>query len=280
MHLLAMLPRDPRYLQIAVLTSLLVYGLHGLSFEITTLQVTATLGVALVTQALWTSALHIPRFDPRSPLITALSLCLLLRTDSLLIAAAATFFAITSKFAIRRQGKHIFNPANVALAAAMLTGHAWVAPAQWGRFAFFAFLLSCLGIIVVARSRRSDVTFAFLLSYAALLIVRAAWLGDPMMIPLHTLQNGALLLFAFFMISDPRTTPNARVGRLVYAFGVAVIAVLIQWNLYRADGIIWALVLCAPLVPLMDRVFPGHPYTWPKNTLTTLGPVPSTQGAF
>ena len=41
----------------------------------------------------------------------------------------------------------------------------------------------------------------------ALVFGRSLWLGEPMSIPLHRLQNGALLLFTFFMISDPRTTP-------------------------------------------------------------------------
>jgi len=54
---------------------------------------------------------------------------------------------------------------------------------------------------------RSDVSCAFIVSYAALLFGRAYWLGDPWSIPLKQLQSGALLLFTFFMISDPKTTP-------------------------------------------------------------------------
>ena len=41
-----------------------------------------------------------------------------------------------------------------------------------------------------------------------LLLARAFWLGDPLAIPLHQMQSGSLLIFAFFMISDPRTTPD------------------------------------------------------------------------
>ena len=73
------------------------------------------------------------------------------------------------------------------------------------------------GGLVVNRAARSDVTFAFITFYMALVFGRSLWLGEPMAIPLHRLENGALLLFTFFMISDPRTTPNSRAGRIVFA---------------------------------------------------------------
>ena len=41
----------------------------------------------------------------------------------------------------------------------------------------------------------------------AVLCGRSWWLGEPLAIPLHRLENGALLIFAFFMVSDPKTTP-------------------------------------------------------------------------
>ena len=94
----------------------------------------------------------------------------------------------------------------------LLTGQVWVSPGQWGNVAFFAFLMACLGGLVVNRAARSDVTFAFIAFYMTLVFGRSLWLGEPLAIPLHRLQSGALLLFTFFMISDPRTTPNSRAG--------------------------------------------------------------------
>ena len=76
-------------------------------------------------------------------------------------------------------------------------------------------------------------TYAFLGFYALLVVGRAVWLGDPLTIPLHHLQSGALLLFAFFMISDPKTTPDSRAGRVLFATLVALGAVLVQFGLYR-----------------------------------------------
>ena len=89
----------------------------------------------------------------------------------------------------------------------------------------------------------------FLAFYALLLFGRAIWLGDPLTIPVHQLQNGALLIFAFFMISDPKTTPNTAVGRLLYAMLVAAIAYTIQFVFYEPHGPIIALIIASPVVP-------------------------------
>ena len=254
---------DPRLYQIAVLAGLLGYGLLRLDLEVTPAQALVTLGAALGTQYLGGRLTGLPRFDPLSALISGLSLCLLLRTGSLGLAATTAVVAIASKFLIRVRGKHVFNPTNVALVAMLLvTGRVWVSPGQWGSFAIFSFLLACLGGLVVNRAARSDVTLAFLVAYAALVVGRSVWLGEPLAIPLHRLENGALVLFAFFMVSDPRTTPDSRAGRLLFGVLVAAGAWWVQFRLFRTNGLLWSLAVCSLVVPLIDRLCPGPRYTW------------------
>ncbi len=254
---------DPRLYQITVLSGLLAYGVLGLDLEVRPHFAVAILATALATQWACGRLFGLLRFDPRSPLISALSLCLLLRAGSLGLVVAAAAITIASKFLIRARGKHVFNPTNFGLAAMMVfSDRVWVSPGQWGSAAFFGFLLACLGGLVVNRAARSDVTWAFLAAYAAVLFGRAAWLGDPLAIPLHQVQSGAFLIFAFFMISDPKTTPDTRPGRIFYAALVAAVAGVIQFGLFRPNGLIWALALCAPLVPLVDRLLPGERYRW------------------
>ena len=101
-----------------------------------------------------------------------------------------------------------------------------------------AFAIACMGTLVVTRAARADVTLAFLAAYAGVLFGWAAWLGQPVAIPLHRLQSGALLLFAFFMISDPKTTPDSRAGRVVFAVLVAAGAGVVQFGLYRTNPLL------------------------------------------
>jgi enediyne biosynthesis protein E5 len=257
---------DPRLYQSAVLAALLVFGLGVLDFDLPLAQVGVTLATAVGGQlaCAWLTGL---RGDTgvRSALISGLSLCLLLRTDDLAVAAVAALVAVASKFVLRVGGKHVFNPTNgaivlllgVAAGAPALGLSIWVSPGQWGSTALFLLSMGCLGTIVVTRAARADVTFAFLGSWAALLLCRAWALGDPIAIPLHRLQNGALLLFAFFMISDPKTTPDSRRGRMLFGVLVALGAYYVQFELFRTNGLLWSLAACAPLVPVIDRLLPG-----------------------
>ena len=85
----------------------------------------------------------------------------------------------------------------------------------------------------------------------------------------HQIQNGALLLFAFFMISDPKTTPNTAIGRYAFASIIAVVAFTIQFVFYEPNGTILALVMSAPLVPLIDALSRGQHYQWYRPQLAT-----------
>jgi hypothetical protein len=85
---------------------------------------------------------------------------------------------------------------------------------------------------------------------------------------LHRLQSGALLLFTFFMISDPKTTPDSRAGRVVFAALVAFGAWYVQFRLFRTNGLLWSLALWSAAVPLIDRLLPGRRYAWQGRGLS------------
>ncbi|MEM1173619.1 MAG: RnfABCDGE type electron transport complex subunit D [Pseudomonadota bacterium] len=254
---------DPRYYQIATLSSLIAWGSTSLGFGIRIDNALAIVAVALVTQWVGTRLAGLARFDPLSAIITSLSLTLLLRTDLVWIAAVAATLAVGSKFLLRANGKHIFNPANFAIVVLiLLSDRAWISSGQWGSTSLLAIAVIGLGLVVLSRARRFETTLFFLGSWATLLLARAVWLGDPLAIPLHQLQNGALLVFAFFMISDPVTAPNSPLGRALFGTLVAVVAYVIQFYFYLPSGPVLALIGCALAVPLIDRCLNGSKYQW------------------
>jgi Na+-transporting NADH:ubiquinone oxidoreductase subunit NqrB len=256
---------DPRLYQIGALTLLLLYGIFALNFDVTLFRAALLVATAIATQALCAAIKGIA-FDPRSAAISGLSLSLLLRSDSLLLLVAGAVIAVGSKFVIHIGGKHIFNPTNIAIVALMLmTNQVWVSPGQWGNVAFFGFLITCIGGLVVNRAARSDVTYAFIVAWSALVIGRSLWVGEPLTIPIHRLENGALLLFTFFMISDPKTTPDSRAGRILFAALVAYGAWYVQFRLFRTNGLLWSLALWSCAVPLLDWLLPGRRYTWQRG---------------
>lgn len=254
---------DPRYFQITILATLLGYGLLSLNFPISVQAILLTVSISLLTQLLFTQALQLDHFEAKSALITAFSICLLLRTDQPWLLLVAAILAIASKFLLRYRNKHIFNPANFALVLITLVfDHAWFSAGQWGGLAWFALLVSGLGLLVVIRSSRIDITLAFLGFYSLLVFGRALWLGDPLTIPLHQLQSGALLIFAFFMISDPVTSPDSRTGRIIFAACVTLGAGFTQFVLYKSNGVFYSLILACLLTPLINLWFPGSKFRW------------------
>ena len=116
--------------------------------------------------------------------------------------------------------------------------------------------------MVLHAARRTDIVVYFFLSHAALLFARAEWLGDPWAIPLHQLQSGSLLIFTFFMISDPRTSPDSPLGRFLFAFAVAAIAHYLAFFVQIRPALYFALIALSPATRLIDRVLPAPRFTW------------------
>lgn len=269
---------DPRDYQIAALGTLLVAGVTRFAFDIPIAHVVVTLVSALAWQRLAVSMARPssgaantspPRFEWRSALISGLSLCLLLRARHPAWMALAALLAVAPKFLLRVPGvgngppKHVLNPTNGAIVLLLACGApVWVSPSQWGHHLGLALGVAGFGSLVVHRSARSDVTLAFLVAWAGVLFGRAALVGQAWAAPLHQLENGSLALFAFHMISDPRTTPDSRAGRIVFAVLVALGAGFVQFVLFRTNGLLWSLAAATLFVPLLDRVFPGRRFEW------------------
>lgn len=200
----------------------------------------------------------------KSAMITALSLSILLRATSPWFWLAAGMIAIGTKFLIRYRGKHIFNPACIGIVVIMLVfgREAWVSPGQWGQAPLLAGYALALAALVLSSAKRLDIALSFLGTFAAILVARAIWLGDPMTIPLHQLSSGALLVFSFFMITDPRSTPDSRIGRILFAISVAGLAAWFMIGPNVRGAPLMALAALAFLTPVLDRFFPTHRFQW------------------
>jgi Na+-transporting NADH:ubiquinone oxidoreductase subunit NqrB len=257
---------DARHYQIAALATLVTYNLGWLDFGARPLNSALAIGASLATQAFCSRWFGVP-LDLRSPLITGFSLSLLLRADDAWVHALAGVIAIGSKFALRIDGKHIWNPAGFAIVVLLFTpAGVWISPGQWGSTVWFAALLGFFAILVLHAARRSDVAIFFLGTHAALLLARALWLGDPLEIPLHQLQSGSLLIFAFFMISDPRTTPDSRLGRFIFAASVAGFAHWLAFFMQMRPALYVALIALSPFILLIDRLLPAQRFAWNAPT--------------
>ena len=257
------LPRDARLWQILFLASLLTFGVLVRDFTLKPEQMALAFAAGLATQAFWLRAKGLRQKGYLSAFITCFGLSILLRSDTLWVHPLAACLALSAKFVVRVNGKHLYNPANLGvIAATTLLPGTWISPGQWGNELAAAVWFVALGGLVTERARRADIAWVFLGAWLGLCALRVLWLGQPFAVWAHQLGSGALLLFAFFMISDPMTIPYRRGTRLAYALVVALAAFFWQYALFRPNALVWALFLATPLVPLLDRLWPGERFAW------------------
>ncbi|ACK72929.1 conserved hypothetical protein [Gloeothece citriformis PCC 7424] len=199
----------------------------------------------------------------RSAIITGLGLCLLLRANYYSTVVLASCLAIASKFLFRFQGKHCFNPANFGIITALIfTPDAWVSPGQWGTDWWYLLLFLGSGGMILKKVGRWDTSAVFLLTYISLETVRHFWLGWSGDVLLHQLTNGSFLLFALFMLTDPRSIPNATTGRLIWAMAVGGLTFILQHSFYLSSAIFWALFILSPLTIILDYFWSAPQFTW------------------
>ncbi|MBD2596825.1 RnfABCDGE type electron transport complex subunit D [Nostoc spongiaeforme FACHB-130] len=203
------------------------------------------------------------KLNLRSALITSLGLSLLLRADHWTTMMLAGVSAIASKFCFKVGDKHFFNPGNFGIITALtLTSDAWVSPGQWGEEWWYGLLFAGTGGLILQRIGRWDTTAAFLGSYSLLEAIRNLWLGWTWDVYWHRLMSGSLLLFALFMVTDPRSIPNAKIGRIVWAICIASLTFILRNNFFISTAVFWSLFALAPLTIVIDWLWSSPRFSW------------------
>lgn len=261
---IAVYSTDARHYQITFLFIFLLTGLFSLSWSLPSWQIPLTFLTALTTQLAGILFFRMPFHSLKSALITSFSLCLLFRSDQVAAVVLASFIAISSKFILKTNGKHFFNPANIGICSTiLLTGRGWISPGQWGSEGIWLFLVGILGFLVVTRANRLELALSFIAAYGGAFCIRMwFWQNWPTDALTHLFTSGSLLLFTFFMITDPASTPANKNVRILWAFGVGLLAFYLQAYQWVNGSPLWALFLLSPLTPALDYFFKGEKWSW------------------
>ncbi len=256
--------KDARNFQILFQSAFLLYGIWALDWEADIYRFATLMGVCLMTQFIGALITKAPMHSLKSALITSLGLSLLFKSNSYLTLALAAFLAIGGKFVFRHQQKHVFNPANFGIVATiLLTGDGWVSPGQWGSQVILLFFIGAAGLMVLLRCGRVDTSLAFIGTLFLLEFSRTVlYQGWGMDVLMHKFTNGSLLLFTFFMITDPVTTPNAPSARLIWAALIATVTFFLGTKFQVHTAPVWALFFISPITPLFDRLLKGKKFEW------------------
>ena len=279
--------RDPRMWLSAVIMTVHVLGQTVLGFKVSIAQILVTIALGALVEAAVTLRRQQVLAWPASGVLTASGVALILRANGtdhgewwslngIQFFVIAVLLALLSKYLIRPGGRHVFNPSNVGLVWALLViGPAHVFPQYlwWGPND--AGVAAAYGVILVGaffilrRVRMVPMALSFLIPYTVLVgafalagrSFIAIWHDGPVS-GLSYWVNVALspevLIFVFFMMSDPQTAPKSRLGRMLYGSATALIAAGLLVFQPTEFGIKLAIlssltVVCA-VVPLIEAL--------------------------
>jgi Na+-transporting NADH:ubiquinone oxidoreductase subunit NqrB len=263
--------KDIRDYQILFLSLFLILGILTRDWTLHPEFIGVAIASCIITQIIFSlitkSQDNFPVINIRSPLITSLGLSLLLRVDHWPTMALAGFAAIASKFLFQFGEKHFFNPANFGIITVLtLTNDAWVSPGQWGEEWWYALLFLGTGGMILKRVGRWDTTGAFLGAYSLLAAIRNIWLGWTWDVYFHHLMSGSLLLFSLFMVTDPRSIPNANISRIIWAVSIALLTFILRNLFFLPTAVFWALFTLAPLTIILDQFWITPRFYWWNKT--------------
>ena len=188
-----------------------------------------------------------------SAYVSGISVGILVRSPEFWPYALCSAIAITSKYLIRVDGRHLWNPSNLGIVAMLVLASDTVASlsVQWGNTLWPMLVVWFFGSIIIYRLGRFHITLTYVASFIAFSVVRAAVTGDPWAAEVAPLTGPMYQLFIFFMITDPKTTVRSKKGQCVVAFLVA--AVEATFRLMRfVHAPYYALFLVGPAANLIE----------------------------
>jgi enediyne biosynthesis protein E5 len=244
---------DRRYLAPLLVTMVLVAGQVSFGF----LESWSRTMLAIVTAILVEMLLGRVFFGRwphlASAYVSGISVGMLVRSPEFWPYALCAAISIMSKYVIRVDGRHIFNPSNFGIVAMLLLAADAIAglSVQWGNNMLPVVVVWCFGAAIIASVGRFHITITYVLSFVFFSILRAAVTGHPWLSEVAPLTGPMYQLFIFFMITDPKTTVQPKWGQYLVAFLVAALEAVFRLMQF-VYAPFYALFLVGPVANLIE----------------------------
>lgn len=294
---------DPRLKLSTTILTLTVLGLTILNFQVSVPQILVSVVLCAAIDMAMAYRKDGVLIWPASGLQTGVSVAFIFRAGGtvhgdwwsvrgLHLFVLVALVCMLSKYTLRLHGRHVFNPSNIGLAWGLLvigpsyafSEHLWWAPL--GPAVLLAMSVILAGAWWVLRQvKMIPMAVTFMAVFCVLIGIfalsghsyYATWHEGPVSGAFYWITvalSPELLIFVFFMISDPQTSPKSPTGRKLYAVTVAVIAaalISVQTTEFGIKlAILASLVATCPLVPLFEKAsarieshragLPGQPW--------------------
>lgn len=248
---------DPRLHTAAVILTVHLIGITALGFEVTVPQVVVAILSAGLVDVVVTFVKARELVWPASGMLTGSGIALILRHVGTRSGdywgwegwhwfALVAGLSVLSKHIIRARDGHTFNPSNIGLVVAFLVLGStvvepldfWWAPLDvWMAIAYLVIIGG--GIAITQRLRLLEMAASFWLTFVVSQGVLAAsghcivatWATAPVCDGRYWMTlatSPEVLVFVFFMITDPKTIPTGRSARVLFAGSLGVFSTLLM----------------------------------------------------
>jgi hypothetical protein len=282
--------RDSRLHVAGVVITLHTLGQVGLGFHVSVPQILSAILTCFVLQVAITFREKRAFVWPASAMLTGSGIALILRVPSTPVGDHWSFhhwwmfsgiaaFSLLTKFIVRRNGSHVFNPSNVGLVIAFIVlGSSRVEPLDfwWAPLSNPAMVIAYLvilvgGSLITNRLGLLTTVISFWLVLTAGTAINAAsgqcftarWAFAPVCgtnMWLTLITSPEIFIFTYFMITDPRTVPQGRVGRIMFGALVGVVCVMLMAPQETEFGakvaLLAGLTVMTAVRPLVERMVP------------------------
>jgi Na+-translocating ferredoxin:NAD+ oxidoreductase RnfD subunit len=192
--------------------------------------------------------------------ISALAVAMLIyANDRLWPIVFATAVAICSKCLLRapvgKGVRHFYNPSNFGITVTLLL-FSWVGIAPPYHFTenldkvgdlLLPALIVCTGSFLNWRfTHRLPLIAAWLSGFFAQALIRSLVFGTPLVAPLLPMTGVAFILYTFYMVTDPATTPQGKKAQVAFGLGVALTYGLLMVS-HIVFGLFFALTIVCTL---------------------------------
>jgi Na+-transporting NADH:ubiquinone oxidoreductase subunit NqrB len=247
---------DNKWIAPMFITTILVVG--NLSFGM--LESCKKTGIAIVASLITELILSKIYFGKwpilASAYISGISVGILVRSPAVWPYFVCAVVSIMSKYVLRVNNRHIWNPSNFGIAVLVFLAPETVATLsiQWGNYLLPMIVIWILGSVIIARLKRFHITGTYVACFIALAFVRSWITGSPWQSEVAPLTGPMYQLFIFFMITDPKTTVKPKKWQAIVVAIVAVAEMIL-----RLDQVVYApfyaLFLVGPTALLIEYWF-------------------------
>jgi hypothetical protein len=192
-----------------------------------------------------------------SAYISGISVGILVKSPELWPFVLCGVISIVSKYALRVNGRHLWNPSNFGITVLLfLAGNDMASfTVQSGNEVWPVLLIGALGSLILYRLGRLHQPLIFVAAFVPLAFLRSYVTGNPWQAELAPMTWPMFQLYIFFMITDPKTTTRARWSQNVVVVVVAVVETALRLAFRDIYSLYHALFIVAPITNLMEIVW-------------------------